>query len=52
MQSAIYRYAYARLGRVADPEDAAAEAFASALAALPRARWEGAPVEAWWRPRP
>lgn len=44
---AIYRYAYARLGRVADAEDAAAEAFASAFAALPRFRWQGAPFEAW-----
>jgi RNA polymerase sigma-70 factor, ECF subfamily len=44
---AIYRYAYARLGRVADAEDAAAEAFASALTALPRFRWRGPPFEAW-----
>lgn len=44
---AIYRYAYARLGRVADAEDAAAEAFASALGALPRFRWRGAPFESW-----
>lgn len=44
---AIYRYAYARLGRVADAEDAAAEAFASALVALPRFRWRGAPFESW-----
>lgn len=44
---AIYRYAYARLGRVADAEDAAAEAFASALAALPRFRWQGKPFESW-----
>lgn len=44
---AIYRYAYARLGSVADAEDAAAEAFASALVALPRFRWRGAPFESW-----
>jgi RNA polymerase sigma-70 factor, ECF subfamily len=44
---AIYRYAYARLGRVADAEDAAADAFASAMTALPRFRWRGPPFEAW-----
>jgi RNA polymerase sigma-70 factor (ECF subfamily) len=43
----VYRYAYARLGRVADAEDAAAEAFASVLTALPRFRWRGPPFEAW-----
>jgi RNA polymerase sigma-70 factor (ECF subfamily) len=43
----VYRYAYARLGSVADAEDAAAETFAAMVHALPRFRWRGVPFEAW-----
>ncbi len=43
----VYRYAYARLGNVADAEDAAAETFAAMVRALPRFRWRGVPFEAW-----
>lgn len=43
----VYRYAFARLGSVADAEDAAAETFAAMLRALPRFRWRGVPFEAW-----
>ncbi len=44
---AIYRYAYARLGNVADAEDAAAETFVAMVRSLPRFRWRGVPFEAW-----
>ncbi|MGH2381660.1 MAG: sigma-70 family RNA polymerase sigma factor [Candidatus Limnocylindria bacterium] len=44
---AVYRYAFARLGNVADAEDAAAETFAAMVRALPRFRWRGVPFEAW-----
>ena len=44
---AVYRYAYARLGNVADAEDAAAETFAAMVRSLPRFRWRGVPFEAW-----
>ncbi len=44
---AVYRYAYARLGDVADAEDAAAETFLAIIRALPRFRWRGVPFEAW-----
>lgn len=44
---AVYRYAFARLGSIADAEDAAAETFAAMLRALPRFRWRGVPFEAW-----
>jgi RNA polymerase sigma-70 factor (ECF subfamily) len=44
---AIYRYAFARLGNVADAEDAAAETFIAMLRSLPRFRWRGIPFEAW-----
>lgn len=44
---AVYRYAYARLGNIADAEDAAAETFVSMVRALPRFRWRGVPFEAW-----
>lgn len=44
---AVYRYAYARLGNVADAEDAAAETFTAMVRALPRFRWRGVPFEAW-----
>ncbi len=43
----IYRYAFTRLGSISDAEDAAAETFMSALGALPRFAWRGAPFEAW-----
>lgn len=43
----IYRYAYARLGNIADAEDAAAETFAAMVRTLPRFRWRGVPFEAW-----
>ena len=44
---AVYRYAYARLGNVADAEDAAAETFTAMVRSLPRFRWRGVPFEAW-----
>jgi RNA polymerase sigma-70 factor (ECF subfamily) len=44
---AIYRYAFARLGRVSDAEDAAGEVFVSVVASLPMFRWRGVPFEAW-----
>jgi RNA polymerase sigma-70 factor, ECF subfamily len=44
---AVYRYAYARLGRVADAEDATAETFAAMVQSLPRFQWRGVPFEAW-----
>lgn len=44
---AIYRYAFARLGRIADAEDAAGEVFVSVVASLPMFRWRGVPFEAW-----
>jgi RNA polymerase sigma-70 factor (ECF subfamily) len=44
---AIYRYAYARLGNIADAEDAAAETFTAMVRSLPRFRWRGIPFEAW-----
>ncbi|HVL53401.1 MAG TPA: sigma-70 family RNA polymerase sigma factor [Candidatus Limnocylindrales bacterium] len=44
---AIYRYAFARLGNVADAEDAAAETFTAMVRSLPRFRWRGIPFEAW-----
>jgi RNA polymerase sigma-70 factor, ECF subfamily len=43
----IYRYAYARLRRVADAEDAAAETLVSVFGGLPRFSWRGVPFEAW-----
>jgi RNA polymerase sigma-70 factor (ECF subfamily) len=43
----VYRYAFARLGDVADAEDAAAETFVALIHALPRFRWRGVPFEAW-----
>lgn len=43
----IYRYALAKIGRVSDAEDIAAETFARALRDLDRFRWKGAGVEAW-----
>lgn len=43
----VYRYAYARLGNVADAEDAAAETFIAMVRSLPRFRWRGVPFEAW-----
>lgn len=44
---AVYRYAFARLGNVADAEDAAAETFMAMVRTLPRFRWRGVPFEAW-----
>jgi RNA polymerase sigma-70 factor, ECF subfamily len=44
---AVYRYAFARLGNVADAEDAAAETFTAMVRTLPRFRWRGVPFEAW-----
>ena len=44
---AVYRYAFARLGNVADAEDAAAETFTAMVRSLPRFRWRGVPFEAW-----
>ena len=44
---AVYRYAHARLGNVADAEDAAAETFVAMVRALDRFRWRGVPFEAW-----
>ena len=44
---AVYRYAFARLGNVADAEDAAAETFLAMVRSLPRFRWRGVPFEAW-----
>jgi len=44
---AVHRYACARLRETADADDAAAEAFVSALAALPRFTWRQVPFEAW-----
>jgi RNA polymerase sigma-70 factor, ECF subfamily len=44
---AIHRYTCARLGRPADADDATAETFVSALAALPRFAWRQVPFEAW-----
>lgn len=44
---AVLRYARARLREPADADDAAAEAFVSALAALPRFTWRRVPFEAW-----
>jgi RNA polymerase sigma-70 factor (ECF subfamily) len=44
---AILRYARARLREPADADDAAAEAFVSALTALPWFTWRRVPFEAW-----
>lgn len=44
---AVYRYAFARLGSVADAEDAASETFHAMVRSLPRFRWRGIPFEAW-----
>lgn len=44
---AVYRYAFARLGNMADAEDAEAETFAAMVRSLPRFRWRGVPFEAW-----
>jgi RNA polymerase sigma-70 factor, ECF subfamily len=43
----VYRYAFARLGNVADAEDAAAETFMAMVRSLPRFTWRGIPFEAW-----
>lgn len=44
---AVRRYAGARLREPADADDAAAEAFVSALGAMPRFTWRRVPFEAW-----
>jgi RNA polymerase sigma-70 factor (ECF subfamily) len=43
----VYRYIAARIEGQADAEDLAAETFATALRAIGRFRWRGAPFEAW-----
>jgi RNA polymerase sigma-70 factor, ECF subfamily len=44
---AVHRYACARLAQPSDADDAAAETFVSALAALSRFTWRQVPFEAW-----
>jgi RNA polymerase sigma-70 factor, ECF subfamily len=43
----IYRFAYRRTGNHADAEDATAQTFQQALAALPSYEWRGLPFGAW-----
>lgn len=43
----VYRFAYVRLGSVADAEEAAAETFTQMIRSIKRFRWQGATFTAW-----